>query len=266
MIALKWLLIGLIGAYAALLLLMFVFQRALMYFPNPARTPPAAAGLPEVEELILTSADGEKLVAWFRPPRDGKPLIVYFHGNADALAARNNRFRWMIDDGYGLLAPAYRGYSGSTGYPSEAGLILDGKAAYAFAAARFKPEQMVLFGESLGTAVAIAVAADHKVAGLVLDAPFSSAADVGAAAYPFIPVRWLIKDSFRSDQRIANVSVPILVLHGERDTVVPIAFAERLFALAPGPKRMLRYPLGAHLDLEDYGAKDGIREFLRSLQ
>lgn len=266
MTALKWLLIGLIGAYAGLLALMFVFQRALMYFPNPARTPPAAAGLPELEELSLTTADGETLVAWFRPPREGMPLIVYFHGNADALTARSNRFRWILDDGYGLLAPAYRGYSGSTGRPSEAGLILDGKAAYEFAAARFKPEQLVLWGESLGTAVAIATAAGRKVAGLVLDAPFSSAADVGAAAYPFAPVRWLIKDSFRSDTRIADVSAPILILHGERDAVVPIVFAERLFALAHEPKRMVRYPLGAHLDLEDYGAKDAIREFLRSLR
>jgi uncharacterized protein len=124
----------------------------------------------------------------------------------------------------------------------------------------------VLWGESLGTAVAIALAAGHKVGGLILDAPFTSAADVGAAAYPFVPVRWLIKDSFHSDRRIAKVKAPILVLHGARDRVVPIRFGERLFALANAPKRMVRFPEGAHVNLDDHGAVEAVRNFLAELR
>ena len=149
--------------------------------------------------------------------------------------------------------------------PSEDGLIRDARAAYDFAAARYPAKRIVLFGESLGTAVAIALAAERDVGGLILDAPFTSAADVGAAAYPFAPVRWLIKDTFRSDQRIARVSAPMLVLHGERDSIVPISFGERLFALARKPKRMVRFPLGGHVNLDDYGAAKVVKEFLAEL-
>jgi uncharacterized protein len=123
----------------------------------------------------------------------------------------------------------------------------------------------VLFGESLGAAVAIALAAERAVAGVILDAPFTSAADVGAAAYPFAPVRWLMKDTFRSDERIGRVSAPLLVLHGEQDRIVPIRFAERLFVLAREPKHIVRFPQGGHVNLDDYGAAKVVKEFLAGL-
>jgi hypothetical protein len=262
MTTLKGLLIVALAGYAGLLALMYVFQRALMYFPDTARTPPAAAGLPQAEEVVLTTDDGERLVAWHVPPQPGKPVVLYFHGNAGNLPVRADRFRKLVADGSGLVALSYRGYGGSTGRPSEAGLIRDAEATYAFAAARYPPGRIVLWGESLGTAVAIALASAQPVAGLVLDAPFTSAADVGAAAYPFMPVRWLIKDAFRSDQRIARVNAPLLMLHGERDGVVPIALAERLFALAREPKRLVRFPAGGHVDLDDHGAMAAVRSFI----
>src|SRR4029077_20645733 len=119
--------------------------------------------------------------------------------------------------------------------------------------------------ESVGTAVAVAVAAEREIGGVILDPPFTSLSDVGAAAYPFAPVRWLIKDPFHSDERIAWVSAPLLVLHGERDRIVPIAFGERLFSLAREPKRFVRFPLGGHVDLDDYGAQKAVRTFLSDL-
>jgi fermentation-respiration switch protein FrsA (DUF1100 family) len=236
-----------------------------MYFPDPARTPPASAGLPQAEEVILTSSDGEKLIAWHVVPRGDKPVVIYFHGNGGALNLRAGRFNWLTADGTGLLALSYRGYGGSTGKPSETGLILDARSAYEFATARYPAKRIVLWGESLGTAVAIALAAENEVGGLVLDAPFTSAADVGAAAYPFAPVRWVIKDAFRSDLRIARVRAPILVLHGGRDPIVPISFGEKLFALAPEPKRMVRFPQAGHVDLDDHGAAKVVKEFLATL-
>jgi hypothetical protein len=265
MIVVKWLLILAVLGYGGLLAVMYVFQRALIYFPDPKRTPPAHAGLPQAEEVELASADGEKLIAWYVPARAGKPLVLYFQGNAGASNLRSERFKWLIAGGAGLIALSYRGYGGSSGKPSEAGLIRDARAAYDFARAQASAERIVLFGESLGTAVAIALAAERDVGALILDAPFTSAVDVGAAAYPFAPVRWMIKDSFRSDLRIRLVKAPILVLHGALDRVVPIGLGEKLFALAPEPKRFVRFADGGHVDLDDHGAIQAVREFLAGI-
>jgi uncharacterized protein len=266
MVVLKWLLIIAVLGYAGLLALMYLFQRSLMYFPDATRMPPAAAGLPQAEEVILTSEDGEKLVAWHVAPKGAKRLVIYFQGNAGGLNLRAGRFKWLTADGTGLLALSYRGYGGSTGKPSEAGFIRDAVAAHNFAAARYSAKQIVLWGESLGTAVATALAAERDIGALMLDAPFTSAVDVGAAAYPFVPVRWFMKDTFHSDERIGRVDAPLLVLHGEKDGVVPIAFGERLFKLAHEPKQMVRFPLGGHVNLDDYGAANEVRAFLSELR
>jgi hypothetical protein len=262
---LKWLVIAALLLYGGLLGLMYVFQRALMYFPNPVRVPPAASGLPRATEVSFQTDDGEHLLAWFAPPRADKPVVLYFQGNAEGLPARADRFNWLTADGTGLLALCYRGYGGSTGKPSEDGLIRDARAAYDFAVARYPANRIVLFGESLGTGVAVALAAERNIAGLILDAPYSSIADVGAAAFPFAPVRRLIKDTFHSDERIGRVTAPLLVLHGELDRVVPIRFGEKLFALAREPKRMVRFPQGGHVNLDGFGAPKAIKEFLAAL-
>jgi fermentation-respiration switch protein FrsA (DUF1100 family) len=265
MAALKWLVIVLAVGYGGLLAAMYVFQRSLMYFPDPRRIDPAAAGLPQAHEVTFTAADGTRLLAWHVPPQSGKPLAIYFQGNAGGLDLRVDRFRKLTEDGTGLLALNYRGYGGSGGSPSETGLIADAQAAYDFARNEVPPARVVLFGESLGTGVAVALAAERDVAALILDAPFTSAADIGAAAYPFIPVRWFMRDPFYSDRRIAKVHAPILVLHGELDRIVPIRFGEKLFALANEPKRMERFPQGGHVNLDDHGAMDAVRAFLGGL-
>jgi uncharacterized protein len=262
MTTLKTLLLLVLVGYAGLLALLYVAQRSLMYFPDSLRTPPAAAGLPTAEEVTLATADGERVIAWHLPPRGENPVVVYFHGNGGSLRDRADRFRALTADGSGLLALSYRGYGGSSGSPSEAGLIADAEAAYAYAAARYRPAGIALYGESLGSAVAVAIAAAHPVGRVVLESPFTSAADVGAAVYWFAPVRWLIKDGFYSDRRIRRVTVPLLVLHGERDQVVPIRFGERLFALANEPKRLVRFAAGGHVDLDGHGAMQVVRKFL----
>src|SRR5262245_26565470 len=139
MATLKWLIILALLAYGGLLALMYVFQRSLMYFPDRTRTPPAAAGLPQAEEVILKSADGESLIAWYVPPQGDKPLIIYFHGNGGALNLRANRFRWLTADGFGLLGLSYRGYGGSTGTPTASGLLVDAMAADDCRAAQVPP-------------------------------------------------------------------------------------------------------------------------------
>jgi fermentation-respiration switch protein FrsA (DUF1100 family) len=261
MTLLKWL-VAAVAAFGGFVGLMFFAQRALMYHPERLRTAPAAAGLFDVQEIVLDTADGEKVIVWYAPPKRDLPLILYFHGNAGSLRYRADRFRALIDDGYGLVALSYRGYGGSTGSPSEAGMIADAQAAYAFARAHAPAERIVAFGESLGTGVAVALAATQRIGRLVLEAPFTSAVDVGARTYWFLPVRLLMKDAFRSDDIIGKVTAPLLILHGERDQVVPIALGERLFSLAHEPKRFVRFPEGTHVDLDQYGALDAVRAFI----
>ncbi len=262
MATVKWLLIIAVALYGGLLALMYFAQRALMYFPDTRRIPPAVAGLPQAEEVVLNTADGEQVIAWHVPPRGEAPVVLYFHGNGAALANRAERFRRLVSDGTGLIALSYRGYGGSSGRPSEEGLIQDGEATYRFAAERYPRARLVLWGESLGTAVAIAIAAGHPVGRIVLEAPFTSAVDIGAAAYPFAPVRLLMKDQFRSDERIGKVTAPILIVHGEHDTIVPITYGERLYGLARAPKRFVRLKGRGHNDLDNDDILAAVRSFL----
>jgi fermentation-respiration switch protein FrsA (DUF1100 family) len=261
MVFLKWAFI--LGAlYASMAGVMYFAQRSLMYFPDRARTAPAAAGFPQAEEVVLDTADGEKVIVWHLPPRDGKPVAIYFHGNGGALNLRVDRFKRVAAAGVGLVALSYRGYGGSTGSPTEDGLIADAHAAYAFAASRYPAERIALWGESLGTGVAIALAAEKPVARLVLDAPFTSTLDVASASYPFLPVRYLMKDQFRSDLRIGQVKAPVLIMHGDADTIIPIRYGERLYAMIPGAKRMARFPGGTHVGLDGLGGADTALKFL----
>ena len=179
-------------------------------------------------------------------------MILYFHGNAGGLDLRAERFRAIVKAGMGLLAIEYRGYASSTGSPSERGLKLDGEAAYAAAiASGVEPERIVVLGESLGSGVAVALAARYKVGALALDSPYSSIADVAAAAYWFVPVRALIRDPFRNDLLIGSVDAPVLMVHGTKDRVVPFRFGEKLFALASPPKEFWRVEGAVHLAMRE---------------
>ena len=251
MFILAWSLASLAAAYVSMVVALAVFQRRLQYFPDRRLTHLAQTGMRDGEELRITTADGETLVAWFFPAKNGLPLILYFHGNGGALVDRGPRFRMFTARGYGLLAVSYRGYGGSTGSPTQNGLMLDGEAAYREARARgYHGDHIVILGASLGTGVATALAATHEAAALALEAPYLSALDVALAHYPLFPVRWLMLDRFRSDLAISEVHIPVLMVHGEEDDVVPISSAKRLFELANEPKTFLGVPSGGHLVLE----------------
>ena len=261
MSTLKWTALFLAGGYLGLTVLMFFAQRSLMYFPERVRTPPAAAGFPAAQEVHLNPADGERVIAWHVPPRGERPVVLYFHGNGGSLRLRVDRFQRIAADGVGLVALSYRGYGGSTGTPTEQGLIEDARAAYAFAAERY-PGRIAVWGESLGTGVAVALAAEKPVTHVILDAPYTSTLDVAANVYWFLPVRLLMKDQFRSDLRIKQVKAPVLILHGDGDNIIPIRYGERLLAMVPGEKRLVRYAGGYHMDLDRFGATDEALKFL----
>jgi fermentation-respiration switch protein FrsA (DUF1100 family) len=235
--------------YAVLVAGLYAGQRKLLFRCDADEVDPATLGL-EAEVLRLKTEDGESLLAWRIPPAPGRPMILYFHGNAGGIDLRVERFHAMTKAGMGFIAIEYRGYASSTGRPSERGLKLDGEAAYAAAIeGGVAPERIVPLGESLGSGVAVALAARHKVGALVLDSPYSSITDVAAATYWFAPVRALLRDPFRNDLLIGSVSAPILMAHGTKDRVVPIRFGEKLFALANPPKEFWRIEGALHLAL-----------------
>src|SRR5262245_50045442 len=257
----KWLLAAVL-IYIGFVALLYVVQRKMLFLPDTTRHAPASAGLPEAQEVVLDTADGEKVIVWHAPPQGDKPVVVYFQGNGGGLNLRAERFRQLINQGFGLIALCYRGYGGSTGSPSETGLLQDAAAAYMFAARLYPVDRIVLWGESLGTGVAVALAAEKPVARVLLESPFTSTVDIAAAAYPIVPVRWLMKDQFRSDQRIGRVLAPVLILHGVSDNVVPIRYGERLFDLVRAPKRFVRLANANHNDHDAHGGFEAVRSFL----
>jgi uncharacterized protein len=263
MIMLKWIFALAVAAYLGALALLYFKQRDLLFpIPPVGRTAPAAAGFPEAEEHVLMTPDGEKIIAWHVPAKPGHPVVLFFHGNGDFLAGRVGRFKGVTADGTGLVAVSYRGYAGSSGRPSEDGLLLDAEAAFAFTVARYTAAGIVVWGFSLGTGVAVALAAKHPIAKLILEAPYTSTADVAAALYPIVPVRLLMHNQFHSDQRIGGVTAPLLIMHGTDDRVIPLRFGERLFAMAHEPKQLVRLRGGGHENLDDFGAIEIARRFI----
>src|SRR5689334_22837939 len=196
MTALKWLLIVVSAGYVCGLLALFFAQRAIL-FPAPIqeRTAPEAAGFPQAEEHVLTAADRERVIVWHVPAKPGRPVILYFHGNGDFLAGFFGRFRDLIADGTGVVALSYRGYAGSSGHPSERGLLQDAATAYFFTSERYSANRIVIWGFSLGTGVAVALAA-KPIGKLILEAPYTSTADVAASLFWFMPVRLVMRDQF----------------------------------------------------------------------
>ena len=267
MTVLKWIVILAAIGYLGALTALFLAQRSLIFpIPTTVRTQPVAAGFPIAEEHVLSTSDGELVIVWHVAPKPDRRVILYFPGNGDTLAGSAGRFAEMTADGGGLVALSYRGYAGSSGAPSEAGLLADAAAAFAFTSALYEARRIVVWGFSLGTGPAVALAAQHDVGALILEAPYTSIADVAAAAYPMFPVRALVKDPFHSDQRIAKVAAPLLVMHGGRDTTVPIRFGMRLFALAHEPKQFVRFDEGGHDNLDSFGALKTARQFIAALK
>ncbi|HET9975798.1 MAG TPA: alpha/beta fold hydrolase [Burkholderiaceae bacterium] len=220
--------------YALLCAAMFAFQRRLQYFPDPSPMNPVAAGLARATSETLVTADGERIVAWWVAPRDaGRPVYLYLHGNGANLEARAARFARLVEDGAGLYAISWRGYGGSTGSPSEEGLLADARAAHAVLAARVGAARIVLYGESLGSTVAVMLAADAPVRALLLDSSFDSALAVARAAYPWLPVGLLLRDRFRADLVASRIAVPVLQVHCSDDPVTPLASALALQARLP---------------------------------
>jgi uncharacterized protein len=252
-----------VGGYGALIGALFLFQRRLLFRPRPTRPELGELAALGVREVAVTTRDGLGLVSWYRPPPSGRPVILYFHGNGGHIGYRAERLRRFVDAGLGVLLLEYRGYGGNSGAPSEHGLYADAEAAIEFLERQeIAPERLVLWGESLGAAVAVDLAARREAAAVVLEAPFTSLAAVARLHYPFVPVAMLIRDRFDSLSRIGRIKSPLLVMHGGRDRVVPIRFGRALFDAAQPPKEGWFEPRAAHETLAAFGAVEAAIAFI----
>lgn len=260
------LLAGLCAAYLVVAVAAFVMQRHLMYFPDPQRVSPASFNLQGVTERIIDAPDGARLISWFARAAPGKPTILYFHGNAGNLASRSERVRRFVARGYGVLFLSYRGYGGSAGRPSERANVADAKLAYdALIKDGVAPDDIIVYGESLGSGVAVQVAADKEVGGLVLDAPYTSIVDVAALEYPYLPVRPFMLDRYDTLRYLPRVKAPLLVLHGERDTVIPVAMGKAVYTAANAPKEIVTFPGAGHSDHHLHGSYDELFRWIDAL-
>ena len=255
------------AAYVAAVGLMYWQQRKLIYLPNSELRRPADFDLRLVDDIRLSTPDGEHLVAWWAKAAPGRPTILYFHGNAGHLSQRAPRIAYFQQSGLGVLILAYRSFSGSTGQPSESANVADALLAYDHLRANgVAPADIVLFGESLGTGVAVQIATLRPAIGLVLDSPFTSLAEAAAGHFSWLPVRELICDRYDNLGRIGRIHIPLLVLHGEADITVPVAMGQEIFAAANEPKRIVTFPGAQHIEHAKFGSLGIVRQFIDGLK
>ena len=265
MLAVKCIVLAVAGIYLIVAAYLYFNQRSLLYLPNTERVAPAAIGLSFVQEVILQPEDNERIIAWYVAPRDGLPIVLFFQGNGGSIGDRPERLATYVKNGFGVFFVSYRGYGGSSGSPSEAGLFLDAVTAYDWLAARgYGPERIAVVGESLGSGVAVALATRRNVAAVALEAPYSSMADVASFHYWYLPVRLLLKDGYDSLARIDRINAPLLISHGDRDTVVPFEFGQKLFQAAPDPKEFFELAGVGHEAIFDSRVWEREMDFFRT--
>jgi fermentation-respiration switch protein FrsA (DUF1100 family) len=248
-----WVWSALVG-YLLIMAMMFVLQRALLYPASKDVPRLQAAGIDGIEVVTTEPEPGLTLTHWFkRPARPSDPVIVVFHGNAGHIGDRVPKLQALFRDGLGIFLVGYRSYGGNPGKASEEGLSLDARSVLDWLAGEgFAGAQIVLYGESLGTAVAVKAATQYPVAAVVLEAPPSSIAEVAQSHYWYLPAKWLLLDKWDSISRITRIGAPLLVFHGEQDRTVPARFGKKLFAAAAEPKESFYLPSGNHNNLFDF--------------
>jgi fermentation-respiration switch protein FrsA (DUF1100 family) len=264
--ALRRLLKGAVIVYLMVLAILFFAQRQMLYVRTTERPMLNIAALePKREIVCLATPDGLDLRSWYFPPsRAGAPVVLYLHGNAGDIGNHIPWAKFLIDAGYGVLALEYRGYGGNPGSPSETGLYDDARGAFAFLKQQgIADRNVALFGESLGTGIAVQMATEHDVGAVILRSPYTSIADVAAHELWYFPVRWLVRDRFDSLSKVGRIHAPLMVFHGEADALIPIALGRRLFDAAPEPKTWLAIPGTGHNDVQTPAAESGVLDFLR---
>ncbi len=263
--------VWLIVVYSIATVFVFFFQRRLMYNPYMHVNTPHRHKSPDFEKVVLKTEDGLELASFYKEPLRDKngillPTILYLHGNTGTAEDAAHKLIPIVDAGYGALLLEYRGFGSNSGKPTENGLILDAKAALDFIRLKQgKNARVVYYGMSMGTGVANGLAAIASPAGLILECGFTSMTDAARYHYYMFPVKYIIKDTFDSRQRIKTLQSPLLVLHGRQDKTVPVEQGEEMFAIAPVTDKTLKiYPQGGHINLYDFGSSDDITDWLNT--
>ena len=256
---------ALYGLVAALL---FILQR-WMIFPRD-RTPPDLARAPVlgIRPMAVKTSDGLSLLSWYMAPaRAGGHVVLYLHGNAGNIGHRAYRLPHFDQRDWGVLLLEYRGYGGNPGAPSEAGLLTDARAGLAaLQDMGFPAHRILLWGESLGTGLAVRLAVEQPVAAVLLEAPYTSLLDLAQKRYPFVPVKSLLLDHFDTARYIGAIRAPLLVMHGARDDIIPLDMGRAIFAAAHEPKELWIAPAAGHSDLIEAGAVEAAWDFVNRME
>jgi fermentation-respiration switch protein FrsA (DUF1100 family) len=245
-----------VGVYVGLIIAMFIFQRSLLYFPSHEYVTLADAHANKaLRELPVRTADGIELKGWYSPATSKPYTFVFFHGNGDSLYGDAEVPEPYIAAGYGFLIAEYRGYSGLPGKPTEAGLYADVRAyLYGLMAQGVRNENIILLGHSLGTGVAVQLAGEFKVGGVILLAPFLSVPKMAQISYPYLPVKLIALDRFDNEKKIGGVHVPVLIVNGTADELIPPSQGKRLYELANEPRMFHSIPGVGHNDILESAA------------
>lgn len=251
--------------YLLVIVIQYFFQKNLIYFPDKTPMTPSQAGVPSLHEIQLLTTDGLTLKAWYKKAESHRPTLVYFHGNAGHLGYRAPAIRPYLEQGYGVLLLSYRGYGGSEGQPSERGFYEDARAALGFLLAeRISSSCLILYGESLGTAVAVQMAVEFDVGVVILQAPFTRLADIGQYHYFYLPVRALLRESYDSMSKITQIHKPLLILQGTRDQIIPARFSQALFEAANTPKKYIKLEGYHHNDTDPTALFNYVNDFVET--
>jgi fermentation-respiration switch protein FrsA (DUF1100 family) len=255
-------------AYLAAMLMLYTKQRKIVFNPNPTLAALTDYEAPNgLNPVTNRTPDGLDIISWYLPPlRDDGQTIAYFHGNAGHHGDRVSRIIPYAAEGYGILLAGYRGYGGNPGEPTEDGLYTDARTALDFLQGQgVKPEQLILFGESLGSAVATQMAVERPARALILEAPFASILRSAQQRYRYLAFDFLVRDKFDTLSKIAGINKPLLVIHGDLDRTTPARFGHMVFAAAREPKQGFFPREAGHNDLMQHGMPEAVLDFLDQL-
>ena len=216
-----------------------MIQRSITFNKSGKPKKPSEYGLRESNEVLIDTLDNLSLLAWFKKPKNKNPILVYFHGNSFDIGERAYRIERYINNGWGVLLLSWRGYSGNKGIPTEKNLYIDGKSAIDWVEknTNYQKNNIILYGESLGCGVAVELGLQYKFKSIILEAPFTSIADIGQKKYPIYPVKFLTLDKFDNLSKIRKILSPLLIIHGKKDEVIPYEHSLKLFEKALNPKK-----------------------------
>ena len=257
---------GILAIYILVLILLFIFQRNLMYHPDENNYFGDKLEI-NIEKVKVNTSDNLNLLAWFHK-KDLKKFktIVYFHGNAGKLENRIHKLNHFKDMNVNFLIIAWRGFSGNEGKPSEEGLYEDGNSSIKWLKNLGLTEKdIIIYGESLGTGVATEIAQNNNFAGLILETPFTSMIDAAKNFYPYIPVDLILKDKYKNNLKIKNINIPLLVMHGEADQIVPFWMGKKIYEIANKPKYSYFTKYDDHMMEFDKNLVLALKSFLKRL-